>query len=101
MQVFVGYKVKDTIVDREQVMMIRQVAGSSLQQIFESGKLVANGVFADTRGGFVVLDVDSSDEVFDLFAPALDFLNLEVHPVITVDKLQEFFERDAAAGAAG
>jgi hypothetical protein len=81
--------------------MARQVIGSSLQQIFESGKMVANGVFADSREGFFVLNVDSSEEIFDLFAPALDSLNLELHSVTTVDKVQEFFERDAAAGAGG
>jgi uncharacterized protein DUF3303 len=65
----------------------------------ESGKVVANGVFADTRGGFLVLDVDSSEEIFDLFAPATDYIRIETHPLTTAEKLQEWFERDATASA--
>ncbi len=99
MQVFVKYEAEKSITDREKVMEVRQVGGRQLQQIMESGKVVANGVFADTRGGFLVLDVDSSEEIFDLFAPALDYIRLETHPLTTVEKLQEFFERDATASA--
>ncbi len=98
MDIFVKYEAEETITDREQILHIRQIGGRQLQQIFESGKVKASGVFADARGGFFVLDVDSSDEVFDLFAPVLDYIRIETHPLSSVEKLQEFFETDAASG---
>ena len=51
-------------------------------------------------GGFFVLDVESAEEVFDLFSPVLDYIRIETHPLTTVEKLGEFLERDAT-GAAG
>ena len=99
MQLFVKYEAQETITDREKVMEVRQVGGRQLQQLMESGKVVSTGAFADARGGFFVLDVDSSEEIFDLFAPILDYVRLETHPLTTVEKLQEFFERDATASA--
>jgi uncharacterized protein YciI len=99
MQVFVKYEYEKSITDREKVMEVRQVGGRQLQQIMESGKVVASGVFADTRGGFLVLDVDSSEDLFDLIAPVADYIRFETHPLTTVEKVQEFFERDATASA--
>ena len=100
MQVFAKYEVQETITDREKVMEVRQVGGRHLQQLMESGKVRASGVFADARAGFVVLEVDSAEELSDLLAPVLDYIRIETHPLTTVEKLQEFFERDAT-GAAG
>lgn len=100
MQVFVKYEVQETITDREKVMEVRQVGGRNLQQIMQSGKVRASGVFADARGGFFVLELDSAEELFDLLAPVFDYIRIETHPLTTVEKLGEFFERDAT-GAAG
>jgi uncharacterized protein YciI len=99
-QIFTKYDTQETITDREKVMEVRQVGGKQLQEILQSGKVRASGVFADTRGGFFVLDVESAEEVFDLFSPVLDYIRIETHPLTTVEKLGEFLERDAT-GAAG
>jgi hypothetical protein len=98
-QVFTKFEVQQTITDREKVMEVRQVGGRLLQQTLQSGKVRASGVFADARGGFFVLEVDSAEEIFDIFAPGLDYFRIETHPLTTPEKLQEFFERDATAAA--
>ncbi len=96
MQLFVKFEVHETITDREKVMEVRQVSARSLQQTFQSGKVVANGFFADARGGFFVVEVDSAEELFDMFAPVIDYIHIETHPLMSAEKLQEFLERDAA-----
>jgi muconolactone delta-isomerase len=98
MEVFAKYEVRDTITDREQVLHIRQVIGAHLQRIFESGKVRASGVFVGARGGFFVFDVDSSDELFEMLVPIVDYVRMETHPLTSVEKLGEFFEKDAVAG---
>jgi hypothetical protein len=98
-QVFTKFEVQETITDREKVMELRQVGGRLLRQVLQSGKVRASGVFADARGGFFVLEVDSSEELFDLFSAGLDYIRIETHALTTAEKLQEFFERDATAAA--
>jgi hypothetical protein len=99
MEVFVKFELFDTITDREQVLRLRQVVGPQFQHIQESGKAKALRIFSDARGGFILLDVDSPEELFDLFgSPIIDHCHVETHPVIRVEKLAEFFERDGAAG---
>ena len=98
MEVFAKYQVRDTITDREQVLHIRQVIGAHLQRTYESGKVRASGIFVGERGGFLVLDVDSSDELFEMFFPIVDYVRIETHPLTSIEKLGELFEKDAAGG---
>ena len=98
MEVFVQFEVFDTIYDREDVLALRQAVGRQLQQIQQSGKVKELRPFADARGGFMLVDVDSPAELRNLFGGAmLDHFHIETHPVTTVEELAEFFERDAAA----
>ncbi len=99
MEIFVKLELSETITDREQVLRVRQAIGGQMQRIQESGKAKLLRVFSDARGGILLLDVDSSEELFELLgAPILDHFRVETHPMITVETLAEFFERDAAAG---
>jgi hypothetical protein len=99
MEVFVKFEVFDTIYDHEDVLALRQAIGRQMQQIQESGKLKEFRAFADARGGFMLVDIDSAGELRDLLGfTMLDHLHVETHPVITAEELAEFFERDAAAG---
>jgi hypothetical protein len=99
MEVFVKFEVFDTITNREEVLRLRQVVGQQMQKIQESGKVTQLGIFTDTRGGFMVVDIDSPDDLFELFGAAMiDHFHIETHPLMTVEALAEFFERDAAAG---
>ena len=97
MELFVKFEVFDTIYDREDVLALRQAVGRQLGEIQQSGKLKELRVFSDARGGFMLLDVDSPQELFELLGAAtLDHFHVETHPVITAEDLAEFFERDAA-----
>jgi hypothetical protein len=95
-QLLANFHVQETITDREKVMEVQQVAAKQQQEIMQSGKVRGSGFFADARGGFFVLEVDSSDEVFELFAPVIDYLRIETHPLITAEKLGEFLEQQGA-----
>jgi hypothetical protein len=97
-QVLVKIQVYATVTEHEEVLHSRKVTGRQMQQIAKSGKTTHLGAFADARGGFFIVDTDSSEEIFDLISPMLDYCSVEIHPVIPVGKLEEFFERDGAAG---
>jgi len=52
-QIFAKYVVEETITDREKIMELRHVAAKQLQEVMQSGKVSASGVFADARGGLL------------------------------------------------
>ena len=50
MQIFAKYVVEETITDSEKIMELRQRSAKQLQEVMQSGKVSASGVFADPRG---------------------------------------------------
>ncbi|MBI4249108.1 MAG: hypothetical protein HY611_06365 [Elusimicrobia bacterium] len=98
MQVFVKFEVFNTITDRQQILELRQLMGTQLRNIELSKKLKIGNIFADARGGFLLLDVQSNEEVFQLLGSVIiDHCHVETHPVITFQQLGDFFKKDAVA----
>jgi hypothetical protein len=95
-QLFAKFHVQQTITDREKVMELQRLSAKQIQELMNSGKVRASGFFADARGGFFVLEVDSAEEVFEVFAPVIDYIRIETHPLIAAEKLGEFFEQQGA-----
>ena len=63
-----------------------------LGRILKSGKVKKSGVYADERGGFFIIDVDSPEELIRLLAPILDVVGITSHPIVSVDSLQKLFQ---------
>ena len=61
----------------------------------KSGKVKELGIYADERGGFYVVDVDTPEEMKLLLAPVADFCMITSHPVVSVDTLQKIFREMA------
>ena len=100
MQVFVKFEVFETITNREEILQLREKVGKQLQKIQASGKMKAGSIFVDARGGFFLFDVQSSEEVLDLLgSPFIDHCRIETHPLMSYQKLGEFFQKDAATEA--
>lgn len=78
---------------------VREVVGPQLQKMMQSGKVREAGILSGTRGGFFLVDVNSPEELFELFGPEI-YANfkMEVHPVTPLDKIGEIFQRWAAEG---
>lgn len=98
MQFLVTFKVHDAIV-LEQDKALRQVIGPQVQSVMESGKVQASGFLADRRGGFFLIDIEAAEELYSLFGPEMyGTCELEVHPVIPLEKGGQLFQEWAAAG---
>jgi hypothetical protein len=85
----------------ELVPAAQQAIGAEMQRLLGSGKVADSGVFTDDRAGFLILNADSADELFDLVGGLLDLARLEVHPLTTYERLGAFFEQQAARRTSG
>ena len=93
MQILVKMQVFDTYSNEEEEYA-KKVFGNQLQYILESGKVSSCGVFADSCGGFFILDINDSDELTDLVSPALlHNMHIEVHHTMPVEKFSEYFKK--------
>ena len=78
---------------------VREAVGPHLQRVMASGKVREAGIFSDTRGGFFLVDIDTPEELFELFGPEV-YANfeLEAHPVTSMEKIGELLQRWATEG---
>lgn len=54
-------------------------------------------VFADARGGYFILDIDSAQEYQELLGDVVDLARVESHPLVSFEDLAAFFEKQASA----
>ena len=97
MRFLLTFKVFDSIFRDEDVASIRQAVGAQLGKVHQSGKLVEGGMLADRRGGFFLVDVSESSEIYELLGGVIyDHCDVEVTPVISFEALADFFEKEAS-----
>ncbi len=99
MRIFVKFEVFESVTGEDEVKLLREALGRQIQKAQNSGKLVEGGMFGDKRGGFLVLDIDKSSDLYELLGGAiLDSCHVESHPVLSFEELGEFFEKHPAGG---
>ncbi len=99
MRFLIKFEVFETVTGDAEVKRLREAFGRQIQQAQNSGKLVEGGMFGDKRGGFLVLDIDKSSDLYELLGGAiLDSCHVESHPVLSFEEVGEFFEKHPAGG---
>jgi len=96
MRFFIKIGVLETI-HGEYDVVARKAIGEQLQKLAASGKMENGGAFGDSRGGYMVLNVDSPAELRELLGlPLLVNAHIESHPLTTFEELAAFFKKHAA-----
>jgi hypothetical protein len=98
MRYMVIFRVREAIVG-ERVPAVQQAIGAEVQKLLGTGKVSDSGVFVDDRAGFVLLDAASAEELFELIAGLHDVAKVEAHPLISFERLGQFFQEQAAGRA--
>ena len=70
----------------------RKIVTEQMNVIMKTGKVKESGVYADERGGYFVVDIDTPEELKRLFAPISDIEKITIHPIISMDTLQKLFQ---------
>jgi hypothetical protein len=91
MQFHLTFEAYTTIIGND-VPALRKHAATGLQRIMESGKVVSSGIFQGKRGGFMVINADSAEELFGLVGDMVDGFNITVTPTVSFDTLGEWFK---------
>ncbi len=96
MRYIVILRIREAIVG-ETVPSAQQTVEAVMQKLLGSGKVTHSGVFVDDRAGFLLVNVDSAEELFDLVAGLLDVAKLEVHPLVSFEHLGQFVQQQATS----
>jgi len=91
MQFHVTFEAYKSIIGAD-VPALRKHAGAGIQRLMESGKVTSSGLFQGKRGGFLVINADSGEELFALIADLVDAFDITVTPVVGFEVLGDFFQ---------
>jgi hypothetical protein len=91
MRLYVGFTAFQTFIDPADINRLRAKVGGKVQEWQQAGKLETGGVFAGNRKGFVVLNVGSEVEAFELLGDIADFAVIETYPLVPFETLGKFF----------
>jgi hypothetical protein len=78
---------------------VREAVGPQLQRLMQSDKVREAGVLTGKRGGFFLVDIESPEDIYELFGPEI-YANfkLEVHPVTPLEKIGKILQRWSTEG---
>jgi hypothetical protein len=73
---------------------LREVLGSQIQHVAESGKMQAGGFIGGKRGSFFLIDIDAPEDFYALFGPEIyGTCKVEAYPVIPLEKGGQLFQQ--------
>lgn len=58
----------------------------------QSGKVKEHGIYSDERGGFLILDAESPEELHAMLSPIVDAMRFRAQPYVTLTTLKSFFD---------
>ena len=92
MRVIGNFQVYPSITDKDAIPRLRQLAGEMVHRFMDSGKVESAGIIPGKRGGFIVLEVDSTGELLDLVGDAHEVFEVSFDPTVPMEALGEFFQ---------
>jgi len=95
----VTFEVYEHIVLPEARTMRNEWIGPQMQKIMESGKVRESGLLSSKRGGFFLVDIDTPEELYEMFGPEFyDTCRVDAQPVTSTEKAGEMFQRWGSEG---
>lgn len=92
MKIMTNFRVYPSITDKDAIPRLRQLVGEMVQRFLESGKVEDSGIVPGQRCGYIVLDVDTADELLEFVGDAHEICDVTFDPVVPMESLGQFFE---------
>lgn len=91
MRFHVELTVRDNF-DPMSAVQVQKMIFAQLSKLVQSGKVKEHGIYSDDRAGFLILDAESPEELFQMLSPVLDAVTFRAHPYVSITTLKSFFD---------
>lgn len=71
---------------------VQKMIFAQLSKLVQSGRVKEHGIYSDERGGFLILDAESPEELFQMLSPIVDAMMFRAHPYVSITTLKSFFD---------
>lgn len=101
MRFHVTFRVFEGVHRIDDVARMQRTVIAVMERCVASPRVLTHGMFADRRGGFVLVDFSDPTQLLELFAGLQDVATLEVHPVTRTEDALRFLRGMLASEALG
>lgn len=91
MRFHVDLVVRDNF-DPRSAVPVQKMIFAWLNELVKSGKAKEHGIYSDDRGGFLIVDAESPEELFRILGPVEDVVMFRAHPYVSAPTLKSFFD---------
>lgn len=82
---------RDSIVG-EAVVRLRADVAAAIKRVTESGKMKAGGILGGRRMAFMLLEVETANDILELLGgEIIDNMRTDVYPIVSFEELGAFF----------
>jgi hypothetical protein len=71
---------------------VQKAVFEQLNKLVESGKVKQYGIYSDERGGFMIMEAETPEELFEMLGPFFESMAIKAHPYVFLPTLKTFFE---------
>ncbi|MGD0817397.1 MAG: hypothetical protein ABR986_03245 [Methanomassiliicoccales archaeon] len=71
---------------------VQKLIFAHLSKLLQSGKVMEHGIYSDERGGFLILEADSAEELHEMLSPIVDSMRIRAQPYVSLGTLKSFFD---------
>jgi len=71
---------------------VQKMVFAQLNKLLQSGKVKEHGIYSDERGGFLILEAETPEELFEMVSPMIDAMSVRTHPYVSINSMKAFFE---------
>jgi hypothetical protein len=71
---------------------VQKMVFDQMDKLVKSGKVEEHGIYSDERGGFLILNAESPEELFEMISPLGDAMMVRSHPYVSMRTLKSFFD---------
>ncbi len=76
-----------------EALAVRKDFMEQIDAIMKSGKVKYSGIYADERGGFFIIEIDSPEELKRFTLPINDVSKITTHPIVPLEVIAQLFQK--------
>lgn len=94
MKFHLEFRIFETITSRDAVLETRAALENRVKVLTKSGKLLDGGIYADWRGGYMIIEANTGAELLDCVGEDLaDRAHMDAHPILSFQEIGEYFAK--------
>ena len=80
------------VFDPMSAVPVQKLIFAHLSKLLQSGKVAEHGIYSDERGGFLIIEAETPEELQAMLSPIIKSMRIRAQPYVSLETLKTFFD---------